>query len=238
VPLHLPPVSVDVPDLRDRLVSAVDITTADTFLVEATAKRVAARYVGIEADDVTQEVWMWWLTKGDKYVQAYKADLARAEGESNREAVRQVKALMGRSVNNAAVRYCEKERKATLGYDWRDDYTYTRPEVARLLPLALDPSTIPGLSGGGLHDGPSAKSDPAYGGGMLASIADVRSAFGKLSPSDQDYVKLVVQLDTQWDIIASHLGLQANSAYAKYMRILDRMVTRHLGRAKDEDDAA
>jgi hypothetical protein len=98
-------------------------------------------------------------------------------------------------------------------------------------------ATIPGLSGGGLHDGPSAKTDPAYGGGMLASIVDVRVAFAKLSESDQQFVTLVVGFDSQWDTIAVHTGMQGNSAYAKFMRILDRMVTRHLGRKRDDDAA-
>jgi hypothetical protein len=123
-----------------------------------------------------------------------------------------------------------------LGIDWRDDYNYSRPEVARLLPVALDPESIPGLSGGELHDGPSAKSDPAYGGGMLASLIDVRSAYAKLSDADQQYVLTCVGLDQNWDQIAATTGLLASSAYAKWMRILDRMVTRHLGRKTDANE--
>jgi hypothetical protein len=186
------------------------------------AQLVSVRYNGVDQGDTEQEIWVWLLANRQqmrKYLDA---------GHLGR---------IAKSFYNAATAYCEREKKATLGYDWRDDYNYSRPEIARILPLALDPTTIPGLSGSGLHDGPSAKSDPAYGGGMLASIVDVRVAYRKLSEADQKYVALVVALDSNWDQVAAHTGMKANSATAKYYRILDRMVTRHLGRKVDDDAA-
>lgn len=191
-------------------------------LIPQIADHLGDQYRGItEADDIAQEIHLWALTGGRAAVNKYVT-----EGDER---------LIRYHLRNAGARYCEKERRASLGYDWRDDYSYSRPEVARILPLALDPSTIPGLSGGGLHDGPSAKSDPAYGGGMLASIVDVRVAFSKLSESDQAFVQSVVDNDLDWDAIGEHHELQSNSAYQKWMRILDKMVTKHLGR---RDDAA
>jgi DNA-directed RNA polymerase specialized sigma24 family protein len=193
-------------------------------IVRAQAEKVAGRYEGVEADDLAQEVWVWIMEESSPALRRYIADGLPKQ--------------LTRSVYNAAVSWCETEKKRLLaaqGYNWRDEYTYTRPEVARLLPLALDQATVPGLSGGGLHDGPSAKADPAYGGGMLASLIDVRTAFTKLSDSDQAFVLTVVGLDARWPDIAATTGLKADSAYAKWMRILDRMVTRHLGRKTDDD---
>jgi hypothetical protein len=135
-------------------------------IVRAQAEKVAGRYEGVEADDLAQEVWVWIMEESSPALRRYIADGLPKQ--------------LTRSVYNAAVSWCETEKKRLLaaqGYNWRDEYTYTRPEVARLLPLALDQATVPGLSGGGLHDGPSAKADPAYGGGMLASLIDVRTAF-------------------------------------------------------------
>jgi DNA-directed RNA polymerase specialized sigma24 family protein len=205
-----------------------EVTAADYHAfsgnVETQARTVASRY-GFDWEDVAQEIWLY-LCSGTVIESLRK--FAQDDESSGR---------VNRVLYTAAVRYCEDERKRTLGYDWRDEYNYSRPEVARLLPLALDPSTIPGLAGGGLHDGPSAKSDPAYGGGMLASIVDVRVALGRLSESDREYVKLVVALDSKWETVALHTGVKANSAQAKFYRILDRMVTRHLGRKVDDGAA-
>lgn len=194
-------------------------------IVDQQAKRVAARYEGIEADDLAQDVWVWIVEQSSPALREYIA--ADQAGR------------VAKSLYNAAVTWCERDRKRklrALGIDWRDEYNYSRPEVARLLPLALDSAAVPGLSGSGLHDGPSAKNDPAYGGGMLASLIDVRSAYNKLSELDQAFVLTVVGLDSNWNDIAATTGVQANSAYAKWMRILDRMVTRHLGRKTDDDE--
>jgi hypothetical protein len=222
---------MDAPTRRD---SIGEPTEPDIQLVNQAAGFIARRYDRIEAEDVAQEVWVWWLGKGKDVIARYREEVDIAMNAGDSSLALAIQARMVKAVQNAAVNYCERERKANLGYDWRDDYNYSRPEVARILPLALDPSTIPGLSGGGLHDGPSAKSDPAYGGGMLASIVDVRAAFAKLSGDDQEFMRLCVALDSKWDTIGVHLGIQPNSAYAKYYRILDRMVTRHLGRVKDD----
>lgn len=192
-------------------------------IVESEAKRVAGRYDGVEAEDLTQELWVWIMEKSSPALAKYAN-----EGQHG---------ALARSVYGAAVKWCERDKKRRLaeqGINWRDQYTYSRPEVARLLPLALDPASVPGMSGQQLHDGPSAKSDPAYGGGLLASIVDVRTAFSALSESDQKFVGVVIGLDTNWEDISRTTGLKQNSAYAKWMRILDRMVTRHLGRKTDD----
>lgn len=194
-------------------------------IVESQTRKVAERYEGVEPEDLAQEVWVWIVEESSPALLLYVAE---------EQAGRAVRAIY-----NAAVKWCERDRKRRLaeqGINWRDQYNYSRSEVARLLPLALDPGAIPGFAGRDLHDGPSAKSDPAYGGGMLASIIDVRSAFLKLSESDQKFVGIVIGLDTNWDHISATTGLKAQSAYAKFMRILDRMVTRHLGRKTDDPE--
>lgn len=204
------------------------LTADDTETIRKIVSRqtdiVAGRYEAVDAEDLAQEVWVWILEDSAPALAQYIAEdhLGR----------------LTKAVYNYAVKWCERDKRQTVGYNWRDEYNYTRPEVARLLPLALDSSTVPGLSGTGLHDGPSAKSDPAYGGGLLASLVDVRTAYSKLSEDDRNFVLVVVGLDANWEQVAATTGLLANSAYAKYMRILDRMVTRHLGRKTDEDDDA
>lgn len=196
-----------------------------TPTVKAQCRKVAARYQGVDTDDLEQEVWVWMLSDAAPSFYDYiqRGEIGRAT----------------KSIYNAAVKWCERDRHrqlAAAGLDWRDEYNYTRPEVARLLPAALDTGQAPGMSGAALHDGPSAKSDPAVGGDLLAGVVDVRMAYAKLSEADQQFIQVVVGLNSEWEQIASTSGLKASSAYAKYMRILDRMVTRHLGRRTDEDE--
>lgn len=191
-------------------------TLAET--VERQAKRVARRYDCVDAEDVAQEMWLWMVEHADYIRQQIDGDHM---------------GIIAIGLYRAGMAYADKEWKELVPGDWRDQYTYSRPEVARLLPLALAGDYVPGLSGGGLHDGPGNKNDPAYGGGLLASVMDVRIAFDRLSPNDQIFLSICVDYDLDWPRIAMEVGTQENSCYAKYMRILDRLVTRHLGRADD-----
>jgi hypothetical protein len=182
--------------------------------VDRQAKRVARRYDCVDAEDVAQEMWLWMVEH---------AEWVRDKLENH-------SGIIALALYRAGMIYADKEWKELVPGDWRDQYTYSRPEVARLLPIALGDDESLALPGGGLHDGPSHKSDPAYSGGLLASVLDIRIAYGKLSTEDQAYLATCVDLDMAWDRVAAEFGLAGNSAYAKYMRILDRMVTRHLGR--------
>lgn len=206
----------------------VSLTAAEVKLIEPVVKaqsaKVAHRYEGVEAEDLAQEVWLSLLTDASDTMYAYiqRGELGRAT----------------KAIYNAAVTWCERDKKRRLkeaGINWRDQYNYNRPEVSRLLPMALDPATIPGVQGGDLHDAPSSKSDPAYGGGLLASLCDIRSAYAQLSEPDQQYLTICVALNNEWDRVGPNTGQQANSAYAKYMRILDKIVKR-LGRKTDDDE--
>ena len=194
-------------------------------IVRSQAERVAKRYDGVDPDDLAQEVWLWIVEESSPALREYVAN-----GQHGR---------LTKSLYNAAVKWCEADRKRKLraeGIDWRDEYNYSRPEVGRLLPMALDYGAVPGLTGRDLTGQPGGKTDPAYHNDQLAALIDIRGAFGKLSGPDQDFVRVVIGLDTKWDQISNCTGLKTTSAYAKYMRILDRMVTRHLGRKTDEDD--
>lgn len=202
--------------------TASDIATIDP-IVKRQAALVSARY-GVESEDLAQEVWVWIVEESSPALLQYVRD---AEGSK-----------LIRAVYHAAVKWCEKDRKRKLraqGLDWRDEYNYTRPEIARLLPLALDIGTVPGFTGRVLDDAPSAQSDPAHGGDLLVSLLDVRNAYSALSASDQRYLTVCVALNNDWDKIAPQFELITTSAYAKYMRILDRMVKR-LGRKTDTDE--
>jgi hypothetical protein len=100
-------------------------------LTARVADQVGRRFADIvERDDVYQELWVWLLEpKGRKYTERWLA-----EGQQGK---------LARALYNAGREYVERERRAQLGMDWRDEYRYSRPEVSRLLPFALDPDYAP-----------------------------------------------------------------------------------------------
>ena len=81
------------------------------------ARNTAARYRGIaEADDVEQELWLWWLSHGEP-------DLKEMDW------------AMTRTLYTVAERYCKKEKVARLGPDEK----YVAQEVLELVVLLVNP---------------------------------------------------------------------------------------------------
>lgn len=83
------------------------------------AKQVSARYRGVaEADDVKQELWVWWLSHDEP-------DLSSPDWATLR------------TLFTVAERYCNHEKSARVG----PSDTYTPSEVVALLELLVNPPT-------------------------------------------------------------------------------------------------
>lgn len=110
----------------------------------------------VEFEDISQDIWLYRLGAGKKTIDRYAA-------AGNGKAI----AATFRSV---ARRYCEIEKAARSGYEYRDVAWYTPSQVEDLLPLALDPGwdAIDAAAGDG--------GDKAEYGTLLAMVMDVRRA--------------------------------------------------------------
>ncbi len=160
-------------------------------------------------DDVLQSVYLWWYGDGQQYAAQYTE--AGEEGK------------LSKAIERVARRYCEGEKAAAVGYSVDDVHTYTRREVRYLLPLALDPDG--GILSGVPVDGsPPSKGDPAEGGNLAASLADIRSALGELGGSDRSFAVDYVTLG-EGDVVSLYDILPA-SAEQRFGRILTKIVSR------------
>lgn len=146
--------------------------------VRAAANIIHARYSDfVSYDDVLQEIHLYALGGGAKYIQKWLAD-----DEPHRVRL----ALRG-----AGKRFCEKEKAQQSGYSPDDVAWYSPEKVAEILPHALNPK-YDGLSGDDPDSNGHRGAAPGReGGGMLAMIVDVRRAvdvYGKpLNDSDGEY---------------------------------------------------
>lgn len=99
-----------------------NVDPTQTF--KTTAKNVAARYRGfVEAEDIEQELWVWWLSHGQPDVDS--GDWAPM-----------------RTLYTVAERYCKSERTARAG----PNPAYSTDEVFALLELIVNPSSDVELS--------------------------------------------------------------------------------------------
>jgi hypothetical protein len=191
-------------------------------IIRREAEKLGAR-TGQDADDIEQEIWVSFLSPNAKPgILKYQEDAAWH--------------VISQAAWNAGRQWCEKERRATLGYHWRDDgtYVYTNAEVRRLLPLALDRGTVPTLLG--VREDPGGRGgDPALGNDLLASICDVRAAYAKLTPESQEFLLYCVQVNNNWHQVGARFGITHVAAYGKFYALSGTMATKFLRRQVDDD---
>ena len=97
-------------------------------LLQSVATEYSKRYKMLERNDIAQELWMWFLTHVDKYVEW--SELEQKDKDK----------LIARSLRNAAITYCEYEKSKKVGYDMSDLYYYNPSVVEAFLPSIISES--------------------------------------------------------------------------------------------------
>lgn len=160
-----------------------------TDLVAKLASEYARKFKMVEADDIRQELWLWFLEHPNKTVTWSKMDVK--EGTK----------LFARSLRNAALDYCQRQKAKTEGYDPSDNYYYQAELVESLLPAVLSNS----WQQEGFMDVASdvkAPRTPAEGGNWMAFLADVSEGYEILPEHHQN----VLRLRFQDGLIGTDLG--------------------------------
>lgn len=158
-------------------------------MVAKIASEYARKFKMTEAEDIRQELWVWFLEHPNKTLSWSKMDVK--EGTK----------LFARSLRNAALDYCQKQKAKTAGYDPSDNYYYQAELVESLLPAVL--------SGAWQQEGfmdiasdVKAPRTPAEGGNWMAFLADVSFGYETLPEHHQN----VLRLRFQDGLIGSDLG--------------------------------
>lgn len=122
------------------------------WCIPRAAAPVYRRYkTWVHADDVRQQLWLWVMEHRDTTTRL----LDTSDG------------YLVRRLRDVAERYARREKAARSGYRPDDEYFYTLPQIANLLPDALDPEVHGGTSGSMEWE---------------SSIADIRGAVAGLQP--------------------------------------------------------
>jgi RNA polymerase sigma factor (sigma-70 family) len=136
-------------------------------MVGAIAYEYSRKFHMCDADDIRQELWIWFLTHPNK-VQLWNAKDGK---ESDK--------LIARSLRNAAKDYCQREKARAVGYKVEDNYYYDREVVELLLPAVLRRDlNAPAMSELGFT---KAKKVASEGGNWFAMMADIDRALSRLT---------------------------------------------------------
>jgi hypothetical protein len=195
-------------------------------VVQQLSSEYARRYGMLERDDIAQELWVWFVGHPRKY----KEWLELQQKDRDK--------LIAKSLRNAALKYCEKEKARKVGYDTSDLYYYDVSVVEAFLPSIIAgtyaiPTSIQDLNAkfgsGNLADGNN----------WLALRSDIAAAFSKLSDAKQNVLRLRFSIDSpDWSLLSKDMDSTPDGARMKVQRAINSL-TKNLGgwRPYQEDDA-
>jgi hypothetical protein len=194
-------------------------------LVQTLASEYTRKYNMLERDDIAQELWVWFVGHPRKY----KEWSALEQKDKDK--------LIAKSLRNAALKFCEREKSKKVGYDSSDLYYYDVSVVEAFLPSIIAgtygiPASIQDLNA---KFGSGSLSD---GNNWLALRSDIHAAFNKLSDAKQHTLILRFSIDSpDWVLLSKEMDSTPDGARMKVQRALNSLI-KNLGGWKpyrDED---
>ncbi len=181
-------------------------------LVQQLASEYARRYSMLELDDIGQELWVWFVSHPRKYKEW--SELEQKDKDK----------LIAKSLRNAALKFCEREKAKKVGYDSSDLYYYDASVVEAFLPSIIAgtysiPVSIQDLNAkfgtGNLSEGNN----------WLTLRSDIMGAFEKLSDAKQNILRLRFSIDSlDWATLAKDMDSTPDGARMKVQRAMNSLV--------------
>jgi hypothetical protein len=197
-------------------------------MVQQIASEYRSKYSMVERADIEQELWLWFAE--------HPNNIAKWKLEQDEKSCDK---LIAKSLRNAALDYCVKEKAVAEGYNATDNFWYSKDFVKMLIPGVLTDNWEK-LETAMTNMGRSTKA-PSESGDWMAYGADIRHAFSKLDEVEQNLVFLFYAQDVDSTQLHEDTNSERPSAKATAMaanRALNKIV-RNLGGFppyKDDDN--
>lgn len=170
----------------------------------------------LDPDDIRQTLWMWFVTHPVKYKEWSKLPAKDKEK------------LIAKSLRNAAITYCEKEKSQKSGYDLLDLYYYDSSVIEAFLPSIISgsyeiPSKIKDLN---FKFG---KGEVTDGNNWLVLRSDIEKAYNQLAEAKQNILRLRFSMENcEWNELGKELNTSADGARMRVTRAVNSVI-RNLG---------
>ena len=187
-----------------------------SLLVSSLASEYHKRYSMLDPDDIRQTLWMWFVTHPVKYKEWSKLPAKDKEK------------LIAKSLRNAAITYCEKEKSQKSGYDLLDLYYYDSSVIEAFLPSIIAdsyeiPSKIKDLN---FKFG---KGEVTDGNNWLVLRSDIEKAYNQLAEAKQNILRLRFSMENcEWNELGKELNTSADGARMRVTRAVNSII-RNLG---------
>jgi len=190
----------------------IDYITDYNDMVQQLASEYYNKYNMLEKHDIAQELWVWFVAHPRKLKEWYELE--------NKDKDK----LIAKSLRNAALKYCEREKARKIGYDSSDLYYYDGSVVeAFLTSIISETYTIPQsiqdlnskFNGGEISDGNN----------WLALRSDIASAYYRLSDAKQNILRLRFSIDSpDWATLSKDMDSTPDGARMKVQRAINSLI--------------
>lgn len=201
------------------------ITEYDS-VVASLASEYHRKYPMVESLDIQQILWLWFVTHPNKYLEWSKLEQKDKDK------------LIAKSLRNAAVKFCEKEKAKSIGYELLDLYYYDASVIEAFMPSIISESYEMPTKIKDLNFKFSKSENSSDGNNWLVLRSDIATAYYRLSEAKQSVLKIRFSTDNnEWNLIAKDLDTTPDGARMKVQRAINSLI-RNLGGWKphlDED---
>ena len=185
-------------------------------LVQQLSAEYFRRYNMLDRDDIAQELWVWFVAHPRKYKEWTTLE------QKDRDK------LIAKSLRNAAITYCEREKARKIGYDSSDLYYYDISVVEAFLPSIIGESYVIPTKIQDLNS-KFGSSDTTDGNNWLALRSDIASGYYRLSEAKQHVLRLRFSVEQpDWATLAKDMDSTPDGARMKVQRALTSLL-KHLG---------
>ena len=192
------------------------ITEYDT-VVTSLASEYHKKYPMVEMADIQQILWLWFITHPNKYTEWSKLEQKDKDK------------LIAKSLRNAAVKFCEKEKAKTVGYELLDLYYYDASVIEAFMPSIISESYEMPNKIKDLNFKFSKAENSSDGNNWLVLRSDIATAYYRLTEAKQNVLKIRFSTDNnEWNLIAKDLDTTPDGARMKVQRAINSLI-RNLG---------
>lgn len=190
----------------------MDYLTEYADMVKAIAAEYQRKYPMTDQQDIQQTLWIWFITHTEKYKE-WSALPAKDKDK-----------LVAKSLRNDAIKYCEKEKAKSSGYELLDLYYYDASVIEAFLPSVIAesyeiPSKIKDLNF------KFAKGESADTNNWLVLRSDIATAYYRLSEAKQLVLKTRFSTEVcEWSKLAEELGTTPDGARMKVQRAISSLI--------------
>jgi len=179
-------------------------------MVGSIAYEFSRKFHMCDADDIRQELWIWFLEHPNK-VKTWEA----LDGKQSIK-------LVARSLRNAAKDYCQREKARAVGYKVDDNYYYDREVVELLLPAVLRKDLVaPAMTELGFT---KAKKVASEGGNWFAMMADIDRSLSRLTQEQLSIIYLRFGDGCDNASLATELAISEDAARMRVNRAVNNLL--------------